>query len=98
MRTGSTAVTVKEVECRRLVDAFAGASGGDDHVPRVVAPGVARVDVEVGGEYVDELALAFVISLRPQNEGDCSQPPRQRTRTRGRREDGGGGTQIMTDR
>ena len=77
----TTRTAGEEVERKRLFDAL-GADGNDDRVSRVVAAGAARADVEVGGEDVDELALAFVAPLRPQNDGDCSRPAVQRTRMR----------------
>jgi hypothetical protein len=52
-----------------------GAAVGDDRVSGVVPARAARADVGVGGEDVDELALALVAPLRAEDDGDCQAPP-----------------------
>jgi hypothetical protein len=47
---------------------------GDDRVPRVRPALVAADEVGVLGEQVDDLALAFVAPLRPDNHGRRHEP------------------------
>jgi hypothetical protein len=67
----------QEMERERRRDARR-ADGRDDGVAGVVATGAASADVSVGGEHVDELALALVAPLGAQHHGyfACEQSAR----------------------
>jgi hypothetical protein len=54
-----------------------GAPVRDDRVSGVVPARAARADVGVGGENVDELALALVAPLRAEDDGDWRGTARQ---------------------
>jgi hypothetical protein len=54
------------VKRERRLDAL-GADGDDDGMPGVVPAREARADVDVGGEYVHELAFALVAPLRSEH-------------------------------
>jgi len=49
-----------------------GANGHDDGVTGVVPTRDACADVDVGREYVDQLALSLVAPLRSKDGGHCA--------------------------